>query len=184
MGAHHRVTGARLPRAALALVASAACAALGCRGDADGPAQAARPSASSVPAPPVDRTLPGELAEGSERAFGLPIPRRMRIRARFPDAVFAIGDVPPDRLSNYVRARVVAGNVETGPAKTVFARATLKDAPQRMLRIEVVTRAHLSELVVRDETRPPAEQGLTVEERWRRHGLTPDGKVIDPTRLE
>lgn len=178
------MTRARLPRAALALVVSAACAALGCRGDAGGPAPAAHPSASSAPAPPVDRTLPGEIAEGTERAFGFPVPRHMRVRARFPDAVFAIGDIPLERLSNYVRARVVAGNVETGPAKTVFARATLKDAPQRMLRIEVVARAHVSELVVRDETQPPAEQGLSVEERWRRHGLTPDGKVIDPTRLE
>jgi hypothetical protein len=108
----------------------------------------------------------------------------MRIRARFSDAVFAVGDIPAERLSNYVRARVLAGSVETGPTKTVFARATLKDAPQRMLRIEVVARAHVSELVVRDETRPPPEQGLSVEERWRRNGLTPDGKVIDPTRLE
>ncbi|AUX41041.1 hypothetical protein SOCE26_024460 [Sorangium cellulosum] len=181
------MTRARLPRAAGALAALAACAAplpLACRSGADAPAPA--PPASEVPAPkpPVDQALPGELAEGIEQAFGFPIPRRMKVRARFPDAVFAIGEIPAERVANYVRARVLAGSVETGPAKTIFAQATVKAAPQRRIRIEVVSRAHVSELVVRDETRPPPEPGLSVEERWRRTGLTPDGKVLDPTRLE
>ena len=100
------------------------------------------------------------------------------------DAVFAVGEIPAERVANYVRARVLAGNVETGPAKTIFSRATVKSAPQRVIRIEVVSRAHVSELVVRDETRQPPERGLSVEERWRRNGLTPDGKVLDPTHLE
>ncbi|WP_437337271.1 hypothetical protein [Sorangium sp. So ce394] len=176
-----------LSRAAAALAAAVICAsaASACRGDAPAPAPTP-PSASeaSAPRPPVDQALPGELAEGTEQAFGLPIPRRMKVRARFPDAVFAVGEIPAERVANYVRTRVLAGNVETGPAKTIFSRATVKSAPQRMLRVEVVSRAHVSELVVRDETRPPPERGLSVEERWRRSGLTPDGKVLDPTRLE
>ncbi|WP_437783522.1 hypothetical protein [Sorangium sp. So ce1097] len=167
-----------------AALAACAWAALGCRGDAGAPAPAPPTSAAPAPRPPVDQALPGELAEGIEQAFGLPIPRRMKVRARFPDAVFAVGEIPAERVANYVRTRVLAGNVETGPAKTIFSRATVKSAPQRMIRIEVVSRAHVSELVVRDETRPPPERGLSVEERWRRNGLTPDGKVLDPTRLE
>ncbi|MGK3995776.1 hypothetical protein [Sorangium sp. So ce1024] len=180
-GAAARGTAAR---AAAALAACAACAALGCRGDAGAPAPAPAPSGAPTPRPPVDQALPGELAEGVEQAFGLPIPRRMKVRARFPDAVFAVGEIPAERVANYVRTRVLASNVETGPAKTIFSRATVKSAPQRMIRIEVVSRAHVSELVVRDETRPPPERGLSVEERWRRNGLTPNGKVLDPTRLE
>lgn len=179
------MTRARLSRAA-ALAACAACAApavLSCRGEADAP-PAPAPTTAPTPPPPVDQALPGELAEGVEQAFGLPIPRRMKVSARFSDAVFAIGEIPAERVANYVRTRVLAGHVETGPGKTIFAQATVKSAPQRRVRIEVVSRAHLSELVVRDETRPPKEPGLSVEERWRRHGLTPDGKVIDPTRLE
>ncbi|XYI00798.1 hypothetical protein ACMHYB_13970 [Sorangium sp. So ce1128] len=176
---------AGLSRAAAALAAcvACACAALACRSDAGAPAPPP-PSDAAAPRPPVDQALPGELAEGVEQAFGLPIPRRMKVRARFPDAVFAVGEIPAERVANYVRTRVLAGNVETGPAKTIFSRATVKSAPQRMIRIEVVSRAHVSELVVRDETRPPPERGLSVEERWRRNGLTPDGKVLDPTRLE
>ncbi|WP_437309369.1 hypothetical protein [Sorangium sp. So ce388] len=174
-----------LSRAAAALAAcvACACAALACRSDAGAPAPPP-PIDASTPRPPVDQALPGELAEGVEQAFGLPIPRRMKVRARFSDAVFAVGEIPAERVANYVRTRVLAGNVETGPAKTIFSRATVKSAPQRMIRIEVVSRAHVSELVVRDETRPPPERGLSVEERWRRNGLTPDGKVLDPTRLE
>ncbi|WP_437726839.1 hypothetical protein [Sorangium sp. So ce861] len=171
--------------AAAVICASAASAAPACRSDAPAPAPTPPPaSEASAPRPPVDQALPGELAEGAEQAFGLPIPRRMKVRARFPDAVFAVGEIPAERVANYVRTRVLAGNVETGPAKTIFSRATVKSAPQRMLRVEVVSRAHVSELVVRDETRPPPERGLSVEERWRRNGLTPDGKVLDPTRLE
>jgi hypothetical protein len=110
----------------------------------------------------------------------------MKVRARFPDAVFAMGDVPLERVSNYVRERVVAAGVETGPAKTVFSRATVKSAPERTLRIEVVSRPSATELVVRDQTRPPSpvEEGLSEEERWRRHGLKPDGTPLDPTHLE
>jgi hypothetical protein len=158
--------------------------ALGCRANTNEAPPPPTPSAAPVPRAPVDQALPGELAEGTEQAFGLPIPRRMRVSARFPDAVFAVGELPAERVANYVRARVLPGSIETGPAKTVFARATVKSAPQRTVRIEVVARAHLAELVVRDETRPPTEQGLSVEERWRRNGLSPDGKLLDPTHLE
>ena len=34
------------------------------------------------------------------------------------------------------------------------------------------------EMVVRDRTPPPVEEGLTEEERWRQAGMTPDGKVL------
>jgi hypothetical protein len=134
----------------------------------------------------VDRAVPGEIAEGSELAFGFPLPRRMRVSARFPDAVHAEGDIPAERLANYVRQRVVAEGVETGPAKTVFSRATVKTAPQRMLRIEVVSRSTETVLLIRDQTAPPppSDPGLSQEERWRQKGLKPDGSPLDPTRLE
>jgi len=171
--------------ATLTAAATLAAAAMGCRsGVEDAPPPP--PASAAAPAPkPVDQVVPGELAEGVELAFGLPIPRRMGVKARFNDEVVASGDVAPEQLANYVRQRVLAESVETGPAKTVFTRATVKAAPQRMLRIEVVSRrARGTELVVRDVTRPPAEPGLTEEERWRRKGLKPDGSPIDPTRLE
>ena len=179
-GGHAR---ALVPPALLALLVLIALAAPGCRKKTEDPPPPPATTASA-PRPPVDAVRPGEIAEGTELAFGLPIPRRMRVRSRFPDAIFAAGDLPPERLSNYVRERVIAESVETGPAKTVFTRATVKSAPQRMLRIEVVSRPGATELVVRDQTRPQAEEGLSEEERWRRKGLKPDGSPLDPTRLE
>lgn len=168
--------------APLALLALAA--ALGCRQKTEAPPPPPATTAAPAPQPRADAVRPGEIAEGTEQAFGLPIPRRMRVRSRFPDAISAVGDLPPERLSNYVRERVVVESVETGPAKTVFTRATLKSAPQRMLRIEVIARSGVTELVVRDQTRPPIEEGLSEEERWRRKGLKPDGSPLDPTHLE
>jgi hypothetical protein len=140
---------------------------------------------ASASAPlPADHALPGELAEGTETAFGFPIPRRMRVTARFPDAVFATGDLTPELVANYVRQRVIAARIETGPAKTVFNRATAQRNPGRMMRIDVIGRNGSTELFVRDETRPPAPEGLHPEERWRQLGLSPDGNPLDPTRLQ
>ncbi|MEJ7731679.1 MAG: hypothetical protein WKG00_21015 [Polyangiaceae bacterium] len=146
----------------------------------------APPQAAAAPAPASpDELRPGELAEGQERAFGLPLPRHMRISARFPDAVFATGAMSPEHVANYVRERVVADAVETGPAKTVFTRAKLKAGDDKtVIRIEVAQRGADTELVVRDQTPPPIKPGLTPEERMREHGMTLDGKLIDPKRLQ
>jgi hypothetical protein len=108
----------------------------------------------------------------------------MRVEARFPDAVFAAGELSPNDVAGYVRARVIAEGVEKGAAKTVFTRATLKDAPERVLRIEIVTRPGSTALVVRDATRPPAKSGVSEEQRWRELGLTPQGEPLDRTKLE
>jgi hypothetical protein len=134
---------------------------------------------------PVDQVGADEMAEGTERAFGLPVPRRMKVTARYADEVFAVGALAPEQLANYVRQRVVASQVETGAAKTVFMGVTVKTAPERPLRVEVSARMNgESELLVHDESRPPAAEGLTPEERWKSVGLTPDGRPIDPTHLE
>jgi hypothetical protein len=170
----------------LAAVAAIAWGALGCgKRPAPGPLPGPGEVASAASAPlPADHALPGELAEGPESAFGLPIPRRMRVTARFPDAVFATGELSPEVVVSYVRQRVIAAQVEAGPAKTVFTRATTRSGPVKMMRIDVIGRNGATELFVRDETRPPAREGLPPDERFRQLGLSPDGNPLDPTRLE
>lgn len=139
---------------------------------------------------PVDHTLPGELAEGTETAFGLRLPREMAVTARFTDAVFARGPVAPEHVANFVRARVVAEHIETGPSKTLFVRAKVsrKDLTNaelgRVLRIDVMARGGIAELVVRDDTPAPVPQGQSQEEILREYGLGPDGKLLDATKLE
>src|SRR5262249_16130138 len=146
-------------------------------------------TAPPTPSAPIDQALPGELAEGPERAFGLAIPRRMRVTAHFPDEVHAIGDVPPEALSSYIHERIVAGRVEGGAAKVVLLESHVKSGvdaggPGTAVRVEVTVQGNHTELLVRDETRVPPSDNLTPDERLKRHGLTPDGKLLDPTHLE
>jgi hypothetical protein len=126
----------------------------------------------------VDYVRPGEVAEGKERAFGFPVPRGMRIRGRFPDAVYAEGRLPFVPLANYVRERVEAERVETGPSKTVFDAARLKSNQAQIVRIEVTSRSGKIELVVRDQSRRPSAASESEAERWKRSGLSPDGKPL------
>jgi hypothetical protein len=184
VGEHRRVIRprTRAPRhPALWLgVVAVALAAAGCRRGR----QASDEGSAAAPQAPVDRVAPGELAEGSDKAFGLPIPRVMRVRARFSNAIYAQGPVAPDHLANYVRKRVEAKHAFTGPGKTVFTGATPKGEPGKVLRVEVVSRAGEVELLVRDETPPPDTGNPTPAERMRAVGLRPDGTPLDTTRLE
>lgn len=162
----------------------AALAFAACRSDPPPPPARAHTAAPSATAPAPDRVDPGEVPEGAEKAFGLPLPRAMRVDARFPDAVRASGPVPLDAIANYVRARVVADRVETGPAKTVFSRATLKVAPERLLRVEVVAFGERTEMIVRDVTRPPGDDTVKPTDPWSRPGFDPRDRKADPKRFE
>ena len=149
------------------------------------------PTELEVPAPPppttpqlpVDRTLPGELAEGTEKAFGLALPRVVNVRARFTDVVVGLCEVPSDKVANYVRQRVSASKVETGPTKTVFSHAIVRGHPGVELAIEVLAHGGSTEIQVRNLPMEQAVPGLTDEERWRAVGLGPDGKLLDPKHL-
>jgi hypothetical protein len=171
--------------AALSLVS--ALSALGCRarrGPEDEHVQPPTPPPPSVAAPvPVDRALPGELAEGTDLAFGLPLPRVMKIRGSFDDVLFAWGPVPSDQVANYVRQRVTADKVETGAAKTLFSRAIVKARPGRLIAVEVLAHGGDTELQVRDVTPKPTKEGQDAEERWRELGFKPDGTPLDPEHL-
>ena len=184
----HRLLGGdrRVKRLAFASLLVPALALGGCRcsrsGD-DGSDPQANASASARP--PVDRLAPGELAEGPTSAFGLMFPQKMRLERRFLDSAHAAGPVPPEAVANYVRQRVEATHVEIGAARTVFPRVRIKGgAPDKLYRIEVVANGANTLLVLRDVTPPPLEPGLSNEERWKRAGMTPEGKPLDPKKME
>ncbi|MCB9588684.1 MAG: hypothetical protein H6718_24960 [Polyangiaceae bacterium] len=151
------------------------------------PEEVAPAAASAAPsAHPVDHLAKGELAQGEEKLFGLPIPQKMRVERRFLDAAHAAGPVTPEDLSNYVRQRVSVAQVEIGAARTVFPRVLIHGGdPKKIYRIEVSPRSGGgSELEVRDITPAPIPSGLSDAERWRRAGRNPDGTPIDPKKLE
>ncbi len=150
------------------------------------PAATAAPSASA--AAPVDHLAPGELLEGSERAFELPLPRGVHVDGRFVDVVYASGDVPPDALANYVRARVRDGKAITGATGTVFDRVRIPAAPDTYLAIFVrpgpTQPATTSVLEIRNVTEPKAPSLPDEDSRWKAAGLKPGGGMLDPTHLQ
>jgi hypothetical protein len=169
------------------------------------------PTPPPPPRLPVDTTLPGELAEGKDQAFGVPLPRVMRVTGRFADIVMATGPAAPDQVANFFRSRVKAEKIETGPTKTVFSNVTVKSQPvvaggsasaaprppviaggspsaapgsaPALIIIEVSGQAGATSLTVRSVPLPRLDDSSTPEERMRKLGLKPDGTLADPTHL-
>ncbi len=141
---------------------------------------------ASTSAKPVDHLAPGELAPGKDEAFGLPLPRGMEVKARFPGKVHARGKLAPEDVANYVRERVIVRYVELGAAATIFPRVTIKNGPKdRLFTIEVERAPGGTTLIISDSTplpKPPVE--MTEAQLMQRAGLTPDGKVKNLKDLE
>jgi hypothetical protein len=163
-----------------AVVAVVTLAVISCRKEKAPPPS---PAPAAVASTALDRLLPGELAEGTERALGLAVPRDMRFERVFDDSAVARGRVGTEALANYVRKRVDAATVEIGAARTLFPRAHVKGQPSdKTVRIEVIRDVDSTVLYLRDTTPPVVPPGLTEEERWRKQGVVP-GKPFDPKAL-
>ncbi len=144
------------------------------------------PSASARPKTP-DRLAPDELAEGQTQLFGLRLPMGMRVEARFVHSGHATGPIAPERLANFVRQRVEVRHVELAASRTVFSKARIKGGdPSKLYRIEVIPKGRESKLFVEllNPPKPPAPKGISEAERWKRAGLSPDGKLLNPQELE
>lgn len=173
-----------LPRAGYLFVLFAAFWLAACEERAQAPVASAKPSAK--PKTP-DRLMPGELAEGDAALFGLRLPKKMRLEARFATSAHASGLIKSSELIDYVKRRITVRHVELAGSRTVFDKARIKGGDQQQLfRIEVIPKGRRTKLSVEllNPSKPPAEKGLSEAERWRRAGLTPDGKQINPKELE
>lgn len=166
-------------RVRLTLVCAVLLASVGCK---------RKPPPEPAPPPPVDRLAPNEVAEGKDKAFALPLPRHAKITGRFDTSVTVRSPLLPEELANFVRARVKEGNVVAGGAATRFEDVIVPAEPQRRLTIEVrrppLTGDARSEMTVRDTTPPPVEPNLTDEDRWKKAGFGPDGKLLDPKQAQ
>jgi hypothetical protein len=144
--------------------------------------------APKAEAAPPDHLAPGELVEGSERAFGLPLPRASRVAARFADSAHVTSTATPEQLANFVRTRVKEGTVTQGTTSTKVENAIPRDDKNKRISIEVRSlrsgNGNRSEMVIRDTTPPPFDPSLTEDQRWEKAGITPTGKLIDPKHLE
>ena len=179
------MTRAARSLAFVTLTSVAACVG-GCKHDAPASAtQAAAAPASASAAPrTVDQLAPGELAESSDRAFGLALPRGLRVERRFGDLVAARGRVPPMAVMSYVKKRVDCAMPEFGLTSGRFPDAHVQGTSlDARVRIEVTQVDDATELVVRDTTPPHVDPTVDEAEKLRRSGLRPDGKQLDTTKL-
>jgi hypothetical protein len=157
-----------------------------CHRERPDPAPAPAPASAAPSAPPVDRLAAGELIAGEAKAFGLVLPRDVKIDHALGDVVFASGPMSASDLANYVRARVRDGQVTIGATATIFDHVMVTIDPSRPIFVRIFSgpMGRGARMEIRDLTPPPQPSGLSPDERWKRLGLTPEGKVLDPTHLE
>ena len=150
--------------------------------------KASPPPAPSAAPPSADRLAPGEIPEGRERAFTLPLPLHSNVKARFPGSVHVASTHSQEELANFVRARVKDGSSVSGASETRFDGVFVAKDPSKKLSIHVRSAAiaseYRSQMVIDDITVPPEEPGLTTEDRYRKAGLGPDGKLLDRKNLQ
>jgi len=132
----------------------------------------------------ADRLPPGELLEGTEEVYGFAVPRGMTTVRKAPTIVHISGQVSFDALTDYVKDRIAARHAEMLEQKLVFPNARILGNKDQIFEITLMRQRTKCVLEIRDETRPPATQGLSEEERWKRAGLKPGGGLIDPNAME
>jgi len=153
----------------------------GCKGDA--PTKPPARGASSAP----DRLAEGEAPPGVEKAHDLLLPRGTVIERRFGTTIYARVPLSGEDMANSVRRQAVDPEALIGPEGTVFPKVVVKGAsPDHHLRVEIMgprfgggTRV----LVDRIEELPPPQK-LPTDEAMKKVGLTPDGKILDPTHFQ
>lgn len=155
--------------------------------DSDREKASAPPPPSASARVPVDRLAPGELQPGTEKAYGLVLPRKLKVIQRFSDAVHAAGPLKAEDVANYIRKRVSVYRVELGATGTIFPDAKIRGGDkQRTYRITVsAVGRDRSKIAIEDVTPPPKVEGLSESERWKRAGIDPrTGRPLNPNEAE
>jgi hypothetical protein len=149
------------------------------------PAPSATASAAPSASAPRDYLAPGELVEGTERVFGITLPRGFAVKATFNNLATATGPSKATDVANYLRARVPASTTKIGAASTIFEHVQSGAAPGHdfLIRVEPDPQGVGTLLTFRDVTQPQVVPGVSEEQRWHEAGLTPDGRILDPKHL-
>jgi hypothetical protein len=132
---------------------------------------------------PADRLAPGELLEGGDQAFGIQLPREIRVEGSFVHVVYARGEGTIAALTKYFTARLSGGEFRQGTESATFDHVRSPAKPGIDLRIVIRVRGTEATIEIRDISLPPAPDLPDEAARWRQVGLTPDGRLADPTHL-
>jgi hypothetical protein len=149
------------------------------------------PVDSAAPvAKPVDHLAKNELLEGNAKAFGLTLPRGVFVDAAFADVVYASGKVETAAAVEYVRTRVREGKMiqpSFAETKTTFDHVRMPATPDKQYVVTVRPKfgtVGVTQIEVRDVTPQKAPDLPDEAARWKNAGLTPNGRVLDPTHLQ
>lgn len=140
--------------------------------------------AGSSDVTPSDHLAPGELVEGSEKAFGLALPRGVVVDTRLPGVVNASGPVGIKPLITYLRDRLEGGLIEANDTSTRLVH--VKPRGQTGPLVDIYIAPALGKTLLQVVQTPEAPPSTLPDEpsRWKAVGLTPEGKLLDPKRTE
>jgi hypothetical protein len=124
------------------------------------------------------------LLEGPAQAFGIALPRGIGIDGAFVHVVHASGQGSVAALTKYFEARLLGGEFRDGPESATFEHVRSPAQPDKDLRVHIRSWGSGVTVELRDITSPPAPDLPNEAARWRQVGLTPDGKLADPTHLD
>ena len=172
------------------LAAAAAIAGVGCtqrsREAADSQATPG-PSPVNAPkptAPPADHLAPDELVEGTRKALGVALPQDLQVTQSFVDVVSATGPVSVHALVQYLAARLEGGSLREGKEAATFEHVHARGVPEPELLVRIGSVLGGSRLEIHKVTYLSGSALPDEASRWRQVGLTPQGKLLDPTHLD
>jgi hypothetical protein len=131
-----------------------------------------------------DRLPPGKLLEGTEEAYGFAVPRGMEVTYPTRKSALIAGSVDFDDLTDYVKDRIIVRHAELIHGKLVFRNARIKGQKDMLFDLSIAEGSAKTQLRITNRTRLPTETGPSEPERWKKHGLRPDGGLIDPNSME
>jgi hypothetical protein len=173
--------------ARVGLAALAALADFSCKQATDmapDPVPVAEPALPPPASVPLDHLAPDELVEGDRTVFQLRLPRDLKVDGTFTDVAFASGPLAIHPLVKYFRARLADGSLREGDEAATFEHVHVPGKSTDDLTVRITKTLGRARVEIRNVT-PVAQPNLPDDAaRWRRAGLTPQGRVLDPTRFE
>jgi hypothetical protein len=162
-----------------AVFCSAAALCLGCRSPESEPKEKDEPETATP-----DRLDKGEKLPEAETAFGLPLPRGMRLARHFNDSAYFTGPMNMASALEHVQKHLDSRQVELVNRRSVFARThILGGDPDRLFRVEISETARGSQVLIKDITPPPVASARSEAEMWQSAGRKPDGTLLDPNSV-